>query len=192
MPCILVKNLPAKWGTWVPSQGGEDPLEEGMATHSSILAWRIPWTRETGGLQSMGLQRVRQGWAMDIFTFPCAHESEEWASWKQVISWLSRATVCTSLKESREEWGQDMESGSRSSQSPLVSPKEREENVGPAGCIWSRTAWIQPPTPTPQESHPSLDPHPTAPAKPSPAFQAHLHMLLQLIHFRRFEPVIMV
>ena len=90
------------------------------------------------------------------------------------------------------EWGQDVESRSRSSQSPLVFPKEREENVGPAGCIRSRTAWIHPPTPTPQESHPSLDPHPTAPAKPSPAFQAHLHMLLQLIHFRRFEPLIMV
>ena len=40
--------------------GGEDPLEEGMATHSSILAWRIPWTEEMGGLQSMGLQRARQ------------------------------------------------------------------------------------------------------------------------------------
>ena len=42
----------------VPSLGGEDPMEEGMATHSSLLAWRIPWTEETGGLQSMGLQRV--------------------------------------------------------------------------------------------------------------------------------------
>ena len=42
---------------WVPSLGGEDPLEEGMATHSSILAWRIPWTEEPDGLQSMGLQR---------------------------------------------------------------------------------------------------------------------------------------
>ena len=42
---------------WVPSLGGEDPLEEGMATHSSILGWRIPWTEEPGGLQSMGLQR---------------------------------------------------------------------------------------------------------------------------------------
>ena len=41
------------------SLGGEDPLEEGMATHSSILAWRIPWTEEPQGLQSMGLQRVR-------------------------------------------------------------------------------------------------------------------------------------
>ena len=42
----------------VPSLGGEDPLEEGMATHSRILAWEIPWTEEAGGLQSMGLQRV--------------------------------------------------------------------------------------------------------------------------------------
>ena len=44
--------------TWVRSLGQEDPLEEGMALHSSILAWRIPWTREPGGLQFMGLQRV--------------------------------------------------------------------------------------------------------------------------------------
>ena len=44
--------------TWVGSLGWEDPLEEGMATHSSILAWRIPWTEESGGLQYIGLQRV--------------------------------------------------------------------------------------------------------------------------------------
>ena len=50
-----VKNLPAMWETWVQSLGQEDPLEEGMATHYSILAWRIPWTEEPGGLQSMGL-----------------------------------------------------------------------------------------------------------------------------------------
>ena len=47
---------------WVQSLGQEDLLEKGMATHSSILAWRIPWTEETGGLQSMGLQRVRHNW----------------------------------------------------------------------------------------------------------------------------------
>ena len=45
--------------TQVRSLGQEDPLEEGMATHSSILAWRIPWAKESGGLQSIGLQRVR-------------------------------------------------------------------------------------------------------------------------------------
>ena len=54
----LVKNLPAMWKTWVQSLGREDPLERGMATHSSILAWKIPWTEDPGGLQSMGLQRV--------------------------------------------------------------------------------------------------------------------------------------
>ena len=54
----LVKNLPAMWQTWVPSLVWEDPLEEGMATHSSILAWRISWIEEFGGLQSVGSQRV--------------------------------------------------------------------------------------------------------------------------------------
>ena len=53
-----VKNPPAMQETWVPSLGQEDPLEEGTATHSSILAWRIPWTEEPGGLQSVGSQRV--------------------------------------------------------------------------------------------------------------------------------------
>ena len=47
----------------------EDPLEEGMATHSSILAWRIPWTEEPGGLQSMGLQRAGQDQGTNTFTF---------------------------------------------------------------------------------------------------------------------------
>ena len=59
---LLVKNLPASAGdpeAWVQSLGWEDPLEENMATHSSILAWEIPWTEEPGGLQSTGLQRVR-------------------------------------------------------------------------------------------------------------------------------------
>ena len=53
-----VENLPAMLKTWVRSLGQEDPLEKGMATHSSILAGRIPWTEEPGGLQSMGSQRV--------------------------------------------------------------------------------------------------------------------------------------
>ena len=54
----LVKNLPATQETQVQSLGQEDLLEKGMATHSSILAWRITWTEEPGGLLSMGLQRV--------------------------------------------------------------------------------------------------------------------------------------
>ena len=55
----MVKNLPAMQETWVRSLGQEDPMENGMATHSRILAWRISWTEELGGLHYMGLQRVR-------------------------------------------------------------------------------------------------------------------------------------
>ena len=54
----IVKNLPPMWETRVQYLGREDPLEKGMATHSSIVAWRIPLTEEPGGLQSMGSQRV--------------------------------------------------------------------------------------------------------------------------------------
>ena len=56
----MVKNLPAMQETWIRSMGQEDPLEEQMETHSGILAWRIPWTEESDGLQSTGSQRVRQ------------------------------------------------------------------------------------------------------------------------------------
>ena len=55
----MVKNPPAMQETWVQSMGWEDPLEEDMATHSSILAWKIPWTEEPDRLRVMGLQRVR-------------------------------------------------------------------------------------------------------------------------------------
>ena len=54
-----VKNLPAMWETQVQPLDWEDPLEEEMATHSSTLAWKIPWTEEPGGLQSLGSKRIR-------------------------------------------------------------------------------------------------------------------------------------
>ena len=54
----MVKNLPALWEIWVSFLGQEDPLKKGMATDSSILAWRIPWTEEPGGPESLGLQRI--------------------------------------------------------------------------------------------------------------------------------------
>ena len=54
----LVKNSPAMRESWVQSLGWEDPLQKGTATHSSNIVWRIPWTKEPGSLQSMGLQRV--------------------------------------------------------------------------------------------------------------------------------------
>ena len=56
----MVKNLPAMRETQVRSLGQKDPLQKEMATHSSVLAWKIPWTEEPGGLQSMGLKRVGQ------------------------------------------------------------------------------------------------------------------------------------
>ena len=55
----MVKNPPVMQETWVRSLGWEDPLEKGKAAHSSILAWRIPWTEEPGGLQPVGSQRIR-------------------------------------------------------------------------------------------------------------------------------------
>ena len=55
----MVKNLPAMQETWVRSVGWEDPLEEGMTTHSSILAWEIPWTEDPGRVQSMGVANSR-------------------------------------------------------------------------------------------------------------------------------------
>ena len=64
----MVKNLPTMWDTRVQSLGWEDPLEKEMATHSSILAWRIPWTEEPGGLQSMGSQRAGHDSGTNTFT----------------------------------------------------------------------------------------------------------------------------
>ena len=61
-----VKHLPTMWETWVQSLGREDFLEKEMATHSSILAWKIPWTEEPGRLQSMGSQRVGHNWATPL------------------------------------------------------------------------------------------------------------------------------
>ena len=65
----MVKNLPAVQETWVQSLGPEDPLEKGMATHSNIFAWRIPWTEEPGGLQSMESQRVDTTEVLSLSTF---------------------------------------------------------------------------------------------------------------------------
>ena len=65
----MVKNLPAMQETWVQSLGQEVPLEKGMATHSSNLAWGMLWIEEPGGLQSMGSQKVRHNWATNNFSF---------------------------------------------------------------------------------------------------------------------------
>ena len=65
----MVKCLPAMLETQVRSLGQEEPLEKEMATHSSTLAWEIPWTEEPGSLKSMGLQRVRHDWATTLLYF---------------------------------------------------------------------------------------------------------------------------
>ena len=82
----MVKNLPAKQETWVWSLGWEDPLEEGMSTHSSMLAWRILWKEEPGGLQSVGSQRVSHDWVTNTTTggsvvksLPAKQESWVWS-----------------------------------------------------------------------------------------------------------------
>ena len=82
----VVKNLRTMQKlqeTWVQSLGGEDPLEEGMATHSSIVAWRFPWREERGGLESIGLQRVGNDWA-------CTHTqlSKLVFLWRFLKRWL--------------------------------------------------------------------------------------------------------
>ena len=70
-----LKRLPAMRETWVWSLGWEDPLEKEMATHSSILAWKIPWTEEPGGLQSTGSQRVRHDWVTSLWLSFCPWNS---------------------------------------------------------------------------------------------------------------------
>ena len=71
-----VKNLPAMQETMVRSLGWEDPLEKDLAAHSRILAWRIPWTEEPGGLQSMGSQRVGHNWLTN--NNYCSQSSAPW------------------------------------------------------------------------------------------------------------------
>ena len=88
----MVKNLPAMLETWVQSLGWEDPMEKGMATHSSILAWRIPWTEEPGGLQAMGSQRVRHNWG----TFTSLHSPQETNTLISVrLEILLSSSLCT-------------------------------------------------------------------------------------------------
>ena len=72
----LVKNLPAMQETWVRSLGWDDAMDKEMATHSSILAWEIPWTEGLGGLQSMGSQRVGHEWGTNTYKVYSAYLSQ--------------------------------------------------------------------------------------------------------------------
>ena len=99
----MIKNLTAGQETWVQSLGREDPLEKEMATHFSILALRIPWTEEPGGLQSMGLQRVRHNWVTNTYYLCCHHALWDTGLWNKVtlqwtqtsllLFWRSRSNV---------------------------------------------------------------------------------------------------
>ena len=88
----MVKNLPGMQETWVWSLAREEPLEKGTVTHSSILAWRIPWTEEPGRVQTIGSQRVRHDWAGALFPFSLhfeftQKESNPCLTWDEVFGW---------------------------------------------------------------------------------------------------------
>ena len=88
----MIKNLLAMQETWVPSLGWEDSLEKGMAIHSSILAWRIPWTEEPGGLQSLGSLRVRHNWATN--TLSCRKWNKLFSLYFELPRWLRWWRIC--------------------------------------------------------------------------------------------------
>ena len=91
-----LKRLPPMQATWVWSLGWEDPLEKEMATHASILAWRIPWTEELGRLQSTGSQRVGHDWAISLSfhfsIFHCIYVAE--LLYPFICQWASRLLPC--------------------------------------------------------------------------------------------------
>ena len=137
----MVKTLPAMQETWVRSLGQKDPLEKGMATHSSILDWRIPWTEEPSRLYSMGSQRIGHDWATNTFTFNgdtdieggmygesnmetyitiCkVHSQREFGVWLKELKW--------GLGNNLDEW--DGEGG------------EREEEGGDMGNPMADSCW---------------------------------------------------
>ena len=92
------------WETWVRSLGWEDPLEKEMATHSSTLAWKIPWMEEPGRLQSMGSQRVGgHDWATSLSLFLISAETEAPVLWPlDVNSWLTGKDP-----DAAKDWGQE-------------------------------------------------------------------------------------
>ena len=98
-----VKNLPAIQETWGQFLGQEDSLEKGMATHSSILAWRIPWTEEPGGLQYMGSQRVRHDWVTNIFVYQSIIKQNNSLLFFQLCKYISRHKS-EELQEIRGPW----------------------------------------------------------------------------------------
>ena len=114
----MVKNLPAMWEAWVWSLGGEDPLEKGTATQSSILTWRIPWIEEPGGLQSMGPRRFGHETPLDCKEIQPVHSEgdQPWdffgrndAKAETPVLWPPHAKSCPIGKDSDagRDWGQE-------------------------------------------------------------------------------------
>ena len=106
----MVKNPPATRETWVRSLGQEDPLEKGMATHSSILAWRIPWTEESGGLQSMGSKRIEYDWS-DLACMQSIEFIVEWTNeYPSNICWRNSSYPNITIHENRSTHTQSISS----------------------------------------------------------------------------------
>ena len=112
-----VTNLPTIWETQVQSSGWEDSLEKGMAIHSSILAWRIPWREEPGGLQSMGSHRVGPNWATKT--------SRTWT-----CPWPADVSSRPLLSE-RHAWSEEF----LSQESRLCFHRDRSGSLERSGCL---------------------------------------------------------
>ena len=103
-PTQMVKNPPVIQETQVQSLSWEDPLEKGKATHSSILAWRIPWTEEPGGLQSMGSQRVGHDWVTNPITITIDNRESKRHYYQSQVSAFLKATAQRSWEQGSEVW----------------------------------------------------------------------------------------
>ena len=101
----LVKNLPAMPETWFRSLTWKDTLEKGMTTHSSVLAWRIPWKEEPGKLQSLRLQRLRHNWVTNTQTIlHLQHVPTLLSSWKQIQLLVLKYTSQMTIKMRKETY----------------------------------------------------------------------------------------
>ena len=110
---LIVKNLPANAGDgsdWGSNLSCEDPLEEGIATHSNILAWRIPWTENPGRLQSMGSQRVGHKWATNTYIHKHTHRSSSISGFPFVSYLFSQAIEGSRFLPSSVSWGWHLDS----------------------------------------------------------------------------------
>ena len=102
---------------WVQSLGWEDALEEEMATHSSILAWRIPWTEEPGGLQSVGLQRVRHDWVTELMDHSPPGSSVHGILQARILEWVAMPFLRGS-SQPREPWSPVLKTDSLPAEPP--------------------------------------------------------------------------